>query len=77
MTACARDMALTLPSYSALRIFSAVMSVAYLTTFTWRPSPSKMGLYDACSHTSRPSLATRRYTPASNSPSPSLRQKSR
>ncbi len=44
MTACDRSIALTFDSNSAARSFDAVMSVANLTTFTTRPSSSRIGL---------------------------------
>ncbi len=56
MTACTRLMAWVRPSKSALRTRDSVMSVANFTTRTGLPCSSRIGLYEACSHTSRPSL---------------------
>jgi hypothetical protein len=44
ITACARLIAVTLPSDSTLRSFAAVMSSATLTTLNGRPSTSRIGL---------------------------------
>ena len=66
ITAWARSTALTRAWASALASLAAVTSVANLTTFIGAPLASRTGLYVACSHTSRPPLVTRRYSPAEN-----------
>ncbi len=53
-------------SCAALRC--SVMSVAYMTTLNGLPCASTIGLYVACTQTSRPSLVVRRYWPDANSP---------
>ncbi len=55
----------------------AVTSLAYLTTLNGLPFRSRIGLYDAWIQTSRPPLARRLYSPASNSPRPSFSQNRR
>jgi len=46
----------------------SLTSVASLTTLNGLPSVSKIGLYEACIHTSLPSLPMRLYSPVLNSP---------
>ncbi len=70
ITPCERLIASSLPCASPAMRRAGVMSVANLTILIGLPVASKIGLYEAWIHTSWPLLATRRYSPASNSPRP-------